>query len=221
MKKCKIKSVKFLGKQKTYNLTMKSEQHNYSIYDEKTNFNVFSKNSHAACYGYTSYMTAYLKANYPDEFISSLLNVTINSSIADKYEKSLFFEKEFSKKMNIKILPRSINDSKLEYKIEKRKNKETLITKTEIRPSILCKGISQSAAENIVQNQPFEDLLDFVKKTDSSCVDSRSFDALIDGGYFGLKAKKNKEKMKKDFLTIREDLKKVSKKGVEAFDMFN
>lgn len=176
---------------------------------------------HAAAYAYTSYMTAYLKANYPDEFMCSLFNVTINSSVADKYEKALFFEKEFTKKMNIKILPRSINDSKIEYKIEKRKDKNSGVTKTEIRPSILCKGISSEAAKNIVENQPFEDLTDFIRKTDSSMVDSRSFEALIDGGYFGNKAKNNKDKMKSDFLMIREDLKKVSKKGVEVFDMFS
>lgn len=222
MKKCKVKYAKFFWeKQKTYNLTMKSKQHNYAIYDKNTNLNVITKNSHAACYGFTSYLTAYLKANYPDEFMCSLLNVTINSSIADKYEKSLFFEKEFSKKMNVKILPRSVNHSKIEYSIEKRKNKDSGIFKTEIRPSILCKGISYAAAENISDNQPFKDLTDFVKKTDISLVDSRSFEALIDSGYFGLKAKKNKDKMKKDFLMIKEDLKKVSKKGIEIFDMFN
>ena len=49
MKKLKIKSVKKIGKRKTYNLTMKSYQHNYAIYsaDNDDNF-VFSANSHSA-----------------------------------------------------------------------------------------------------------------------------------------------------------------------------
>jgi len=31
MKKCKVKSVKLIGKQMTYNVTMKGDQHNYKI----------------------------------------------------------------------------------------------------------------------------------------------------------------------------------------------
>jgi len=78
--------------------------------------------AHSACYGYNSYTTAYLKANYPDEFICSLLDVTINSSVGDRYDKVEAFEKEFKKKMNIKFLPRDINESKVNYTIEKRKD---------------------------------------------------------------------------------------------------
>lgn len=176
--------------------------------------------AHSAAYGYTSYQTAYLKANYPDEFICSLLEVTINSSVGDRYEKVTAFEAEFSKKMNIKFLPRDINKSKVEFKIERRKNIQAKINKTEIRPSLLCKGLSVAAAENIEQNQPFADLKEFVAKTDSSVVDMRCLEALIDGGYFGRKAQENKDKMKEQFMLIREDLKKAAKKGIESFDLF-
>lgn len=176
--------------------------------------------AHSACYGYNSYTTAYLKANYPEEFICSLLEVTINSTTGDRYDKVSAFEAEFSKKMNIKFLPRDINFCKLEYKIEKRADSEAGISKTEIRPSLLCKGMGAAAAKNIEDNQPFKDLKDFVRKIDSSIVDTKSLDALIEGGYFGKKAKENKEKMKKDFILIREDLKKLAKKGTESYDMF-
>lgn len=176
--------------------------------------------AHSAAYGYTSYQTAYLKANYPDEFICSLLEVTINSSVGDRYEKVAAFEAEFSKKMSIKFLPRDVNKSKTEYKIERRRDVQAKINKTEIRPSLLCKGLSIAAAKNIEDNQPFDDLKDFVRKTDSSIVDSRGIEALIDGGYFGEKAKANKETMKKQFSLLREDLKKAAKKGIESFDMF-
>ncbi|MHA1471185.1 MAG: hypothetical protein ACTSSP_11585, partial [Candidatus Asgardarchaeia archaeon] len=97
--------------------------------------------AHSACYGYNSYTTAFLKANYPDEFICSLLDVTINGSQGNRYDKIDAFEKEFKRKMNIKFLPRDINKSKVQYVIEKRKDEKNGIKKTEIRPSLLCKGM--------------------------------------------------------------------------------
>ncbi len=220
MQKCKIKSVKYLGKRKTYNLTMKSDQHNYVIYDRFTKNNIISKNSHASCYGYNSYTTAYLKANYPDEFISSLLDVTINISSGDRYDKVVVFEKEFSRKMGIKFLARDINKSKVSYTIEKRKDLQNGIKKTEIRPSLLCKGLGFNASKNIEENQPYQNMRDLVEKTDSSVVDTRSIEALVLGGYFGKKKIDNVADMVKDFTMIREDMKKTAKKGVESVDMF-
>ncbi len=221
MQKCKIKSIKKIGHRKTYNLTMKSSQHNYAIFDNQCNSFIISKNSHSVCYGYNSYLTAYLKANYPDEFVCSLLNVTIQSAAGgDRYEKAEAFEKEFKKKMNIKFLPRDINKCKVEYRIEKRKDESEGIKKSEIRPSLLCKGLSSAAAQEIENNQPFNDMVDFVSKINVSIVDSRSVEALIESGYFGKKAQKEKEKMIKKYLTIRDDIKKSASRGIESVDLF-
>jgi len=176
--------------------------------------------AHAGAYGYLSISSAYLKANYPDEFITSLLEVTINSSQGDRYDKIIAFEKEFKKKMNIKFLNRDINKSKLSYTIERRKDVGGGVKKTEIRPSLLCKGISEKAAINIEQNQPYKNMRELVEKTDSSCVDTRSVEALILGGYFGAKKVDLVKEMVKDFVTIREDFKKTAKRGVESFDIF-
>ncbi len=182
--------------------------------------------AHSACYGYNSYTTAYLKANYPDEFITCLLNVSIHSSSGgEKYEKVEAFEKEFKKKMGIKFLKRDVNECKAEYRIEKRKDLLLGIEKTEMRPSLLCKGLGGNAALDIEKNQPYADMREFVEKAG---VGIGVVDALARGGYFKAISKKRKGEEDADYITrvvedfrmIREDAKKLSHRGVESCDMF-
>lgn len=220
MQKCKIKSVKYVGKRKTYNLTMKSNQHNYFIYDKNIDKSIVSANSHSACYGYNSYSTAYLKANYPDEFMCSLLDVTITSGSGERHDKVAAFEREFKRKMGVKFLPRDINKCKVAYTIEKRRDPKEGIKKTEIRPSLLCKGLLSKSARNIEENQPYDDMRDLIRKTESSLVDTRVIDALARGGYLGKKHIEDPSVIVKDFVVTREDMKKTAKKGVETIDIF-
>jgi len=176
--------------------------------------------AHSACYGYNSYSTAYLKANYPDEFICSLLDVAITSSNGDRHDKVAAFEREFKRKMGIKFLPRDINKCKVAYTIEKRKDIKEGIKKTEIRPSLLCKGLLSKSARNIEENAPYDDIRDLIRKTNSSLVDTRVVDALARGGYLGKKHIEDPSVVVKDFVMTREDMKKTAKKGVETVDMF-
>ena len=182
--------------------------------------------AHASCYGLTSYTSCYLKANYPDEFITSLLNVSIHSaSGGEKYDKVEAFEKEFKRKMNIKILPRDVNKCKSEYVIEKRKDEKNGILKTEIRASLLCKGLGNNAALDVEKNQPYANMREFVEKAG---VGIGVVDALARGGYFKPIEKKRRgeedadyvDRIVKDFRVIREDAKKLSARGVESCDIF-
>jgi len=59
-----------------------------------------------------SYQTAYLKAHYPVEYMSQLL-----SSELDKGGKIVVFIEE-CKKMGIKVLPPSINESSKDFTID-------------------------------------------------------------------------------------------------------
>ena len=218
MKKLKIKSIKKIGIKKTYNLTMKSKQHNYVVYDEKEKAGIVSKNSHAGAYAYLSYQTAYLKANYPEEFVITLLNTEVERA---HYEKAEKFEKEFKKKMNIKFLPRTLNDCGVKYKIEQSKDISKGINQTVIRPSLLCKSVGTNAASNIEKNAPYKDLRDLAEKTDFSYVTTDVIGGLIEAGFFKGKAGiKKKEKIISDFKEIRDDLKKANKKGIESVDIF-
>jgi len=61
--------------------------------------------SHAACYALIAYQTAYLKANYPAEFMASLL--TSDQENMDR----VAIEIDECKQMKIKVLPPDVNES--------------------------------------------------------------------------------------------------------------
>ncbi len=180
--------------------------------------------AHACAYSVLSFQTCYLKANYPAEFISSLLSVESKRANYDKLSK---FEREFQRKMNIKILPGDLNKSKVNYTIENKKNKDE---KIELRSSLLCKGLGIKPAKHFEENQPYDGveeknmeiiLKSIINKTDSSVIDLRVINSFIEEGFFGKNNIKNKEKIIDKFVKIREDLKKAAKKGVESMDIFS
>lgn len=175
--------------------------------------------AHACCYGYNSYITAYLKANYTDEFICATLNTETHKSSGNKFDKMADFEKEFKKKLDVKFLPRDINKCRLDYTIEKKKDINNGVIKTEIRPSLICKGLGWVAGKEIEKNQPFEGMKDFAERNSSS-VDTKAVLSLATAGYFGSKPKKDPEGFTKEFAVIKEGLKKMSKKGIESTDLF-
>ena len=65
--------------------------------------------SHSCAYGYVTYQTAYLKANYPVEYMASLL--TINSGDQDKVQKYI----ASCLAMGIQIEPPDINRSEVDF----------------------------------------------------------------------------------------------------------
>ena len=69
--------------------------------------------AHSVCYGLISYWTAYLKANYPAEYMVSLMNGHMGNT-----EKTSTAVVE-SRRLGIPVLPPSINRSKAEFSIEK------------------------------------------------------------------------------------------------------
>jgi DNA polymerase-3 subunit alpha len=175
--------------------------------------------AHACCYAYNSYTTAYLKANYPEEFLTAYLNVEIGRA---KYEKVESLEK-MAAEMNIEILPRHINTCKMDYAIAKKADPVNGVPRSQIMPSIRCKGLSRHATENILAKQPFTSLADFAEKTDTKMVDTKAMESLLEAGFFKPKPGtrgQSKEATMKQFENIREDLKKARKKGVPIGNMF-
>ena len=174
--------------------------------------------AHACCYAYNSYTTAYLKANYQEEFLTAYLNVEIGRA---NYDKVAALEK-MAKEINIEILHRHINECKLFYTIAGKSDPANGIPRSKILPSIRCKGLSHSAAEEIVSKQPYSNLRDFAEKTDTKIVDIKAFDALLNAGFFKPKEGRGKPKdaIMKEFEVIREDLKRARKKGVDTGNIF-
>lgn len=166
--------------------------------------------SHACAYAYLSYQTAYLKANFPEDFMCSYLNVEM---VRRKLERIADLEREAAR-MGIFLLPRDINKCEDEYVIVKKKDESAGITRSEIRPCIHCKGLPVAAGRNLVEHRPYASIRDVAIKTSTSCVDMESMAALCDAHFF----KTKKDKVLNEFEMIREDLKQSRKRGRDPDD---
>lgn len=107
--------------------------------------------AHSVAYAFISYQTAWLKTYFTTEFICAIL--TSNSQKDDEvFEISRdLFTKEYPK---LKILPVDVNKSKFTFFPEK---------ELEIRSPFDCiKGFSSKSSENIIKNQPYSSVYDFM-----------------------------------------------------------
>lgn len=134
---------------------------------------------HSTAYGLLSFLTAYLSCYYPLEFLTACLisdtgNISKTSIIINE-----------CKKRGIKVSPPSVNYSNKNYTINKKKN--------EILFGILpIKGIGESTAEVIIQNQPYKSFNDFIERTkDGGKVKKDTIVSLIKSGAFPCKNKVN------------------------------
>lgn len=182
MQKCRVKSVKPVGKEMTYNVEMEGDQHNYALWDIKNEKFVISANSHSAAYAHIAYQTAYLKVYYPIEFMCSLLTSEINN--ADKNEKLMAYVNE-AKRMGIIIMKSNVNRSKDKYIIERGTNPSTGRTVENIRsPLTVIDGVGGVASASIIENQPYKNLGDFLYKVNGTKVNIKVFKALLENGCF-------------------------------------
>lgn len=150
MNSSKIVSVKSLGKQKTYNLTMKSGQHNYAVYDKsKKNF-IVSANSHSVCYTYISSRQLYLKAHYPLEFYCAAL------CCQEKDDKIRDYMNE-SNRNGFEVQRLDLNKSKENFSINPEDNKIYYGFGN-------VKGIGEDKAKKIELNQPYKGFFDFLQR---------------------------------------------------------
>ncbi len=129
--------------------------------------------SHSTCYAFVAYQTAYLKAHYPGEYMSAVLNHQGN------IEKITFFMEE-CKRMGIKVLGPDINESLKGFAVNK---------KGEIRFGLGgLKGVGEMAIETIIterqKNGPYEDIFDFVKRVLQKSVNKKSLESLVYSGAF-------------------------------------
>ena len=113
--------------------------------------------SHAAAYSWVAYQTAFLKANYPEEYMASLL-----STNQDNDEKKRFFMKE-AKRMGIQVQQPNVNISDLSFKVF---NKEVYFGLAAL------KNVGVAALTTIVEeraeNGKFTDFVDFLERTGAS-----------------------------------------------------
>lgn len=129
--------------------------------------------SHSTCYAFVAYQTAYLKAHYPAEYMSAVLNN------AGSIEKITFFMEE-CKRMGIKVLGPDINESQVGFAVNKA---------GEIRFGLGgLRGVGEAAVESIIEERekrgPFKDVFDFIKRINQRTVNKRSLESLIYSGAF-------------------------------------
>jgi DNA polymerase-3 subunit alpha len=184
--------------------------------------------AHALSYSVLSYICAYLKANFPDEFFCSLLNV---ENIRRNYDKISEYEKD-AQERGIIISQKDLNKCDVEYRIIKKRDPKNDIQNTVIAPSLAVKGIGANSAKEIVLKRPFKNLRDMAGRTNTSLVDKEVITNLVQEGFFdqeyhtelgkGKKISKTKfrEALIAKFLSIRNDLKKLGSKGMPDFDLF-
>ena len=128
--------------------------------------------SHSVVYAYIAYRLAFLKANYPLEFFSALLS-NEQSSDANKIQCM-----QEGKKYGVKILPPSINYSTDRFIVED----------NNIRYSLLAiKNVGYAGYKAIIEERKkglFKDVFDFISRMESSKLNSKMLESLIDAGAF-------------------------------------
>ncbi len=129
--------------------------------------------SHSTAYAMVAYQTAYLKAHFPVEFMTALLTQDMGNQ--DKTIKNIAECKE----MGIEILPPDINESQADFTIVGEKIRFGLAA---------VKNVGIKAVKSIIKerekNGPFKDLIDFCRRVDSSKVNKKVIEGLIQCGAF-------------------------------------
>ncbi|WAC63397.1 DNA polymerase III subunit alpha [Pseudoxanthomonas sp. SL93] len=150
-----------------------SERKADEIFDLMEKFAGYGFNkSHAAAYSLVAYQTAWLKKHYPSEFMAATL-----SSDMDKTEKVVGFLDE-ARGLGLTMLPPDVNHSDFMFVAND--------ARTICYGLGAVKGVGQGVCEAVVAARrsggPFRDLLDFCKRVDSSKLNKRALEALINAG---------------------------------------
>lgn len=137
--------------------------------------------AHAASYGMVAYQTAYLKANYPAEYMTSVLNADI-----DNQEKLHIAVGECGR-LGIDVLPPCINKSEELFHIETAPESE----KNAIRTGLLAvKNVGANAVSDIVQTRlakspsRYDSITDMLTSANGKDVNKKSLENLIMAGAF-------------------------------------
>jgi len=129
--------------------------------------------SHAACYARVAYQTAYLKANYPTEYLASLLVSLLGNS-----HKIVKYVTDFSK-YGIKLLPPDVNKSSGYFDAEGNNVRFALSA---------LKNVGMNFPKNIVserkKNGDFKSFEDFVQRMSGQDMNKRCMEVLIKAGAF-------------------------------------
>ncbi|MFB9119969.1 DNA polymerase III subunit alpha [Bergeyella porcorum] len=129
--------------------------------------------SHSTCYALIAYHTAYLKANYPAEYMASVMTHNLNNT------KQITMFMEDCKNMGVDVLGPDVNESQYEFAVN---------DKGQIRFGLgAIKGIGEGPSEAIVEARKegrFQSIFEFFEKIPSSQINKRVVESLVVAGAF-------------------------------------
>jgi len=143
----KIKSIKYVGKRRSYNICMESSQHNYLI--KPSSGQPIHKNSHSIGYITEAYWCAWLKAHFPPEWWASVMSYC--------HHVRLKRYMNVARSEGVKFGPINIEDLSPYYSVDPETHKVT--------PGLISiKGIGQKAADKLSGKGKYDNIDDFVDK---------------------------------------------------------
>ncbi len=130
--------------------------------------------SHSTCYAWVAYQTAYLKANYPAEYMASVLSNNMNDI------STVTFFMEECRRMGIPVLGPDVNESMLKFTV----NQEGAI-----RFGMgALKGVGEGAVRAIIREREeggkYVSVFDFAKRIDLRACNKKAFESMALGGCF-------------------------------------
>jgi len=129
--------------------------------------------SHSTCYALIAYQTAYLKANYPAEYMASVMSNNINNT------DSITLFMEDCKSIGVDVLGPDVNESQYKFSVNE---------KGQIRFGLgAIKGIGEGPSEAITReraNGRFKDIYDFFERVLPSQMNKRVAESLVLAGAF-------------------------------------
>jgi DNA polymerase-3 subunit alpha len=130
--------------------------------------------SHATCYSVVAFQTGYLKANYPAEYMASVLGNNMN----DIKKVTLFMEE--CRRMGVEVLGPDVNESNYRF---------TVNEKGQIRFGMgAVKGVGESVVEAMVterkENGPFKNIFDLCSRVNLKNLNKKALESLAKAGAF-------------------------------------
>ena len=129
--------------------------------------------SHSTCYAYIAYQTAYLKANYPAEYMASVMTHNLNNT------KQITLFMEDCMNMGVDVLGPDVNESDYVFSVNE---------KGQVRFGLgAIKGIGEGPSEAIVstrKEERYKNIFDFFERIPSSQINKRVVESLVFAGAF-------------------------------------
>ncbi len=130
--------------------------------------------SHSTCYAWIAYQTAYLKANYPAEYMASVLS----NNMSDIKQVSFFMEE--CRRMGVPVLGPDVNESNYHFTVNKA---------GAIRFGLgAIKGLGSAPVNAIIEERaekgPFLSIFDMAKRINLRICSKKAFESLVYGGGF-------------------------------------